>query len=118
MHDTGEYSISDLAKLFSVSRPNLYRTLGRGQASVATSELDIGRKDDRQGDERRGLGSQRRQWSKDFRLASTIPDALNLPAYLAFTPVIENKTVIDLGCGEGSTPFRTTRRADDRHRSI
>lgn len=30
MHGTGEYSISDLAELFSVSRPTVYRTLGRG----------------------------------------------------------------------------------------
>ena len=29
MHDTGEYSISDLADLFSVSRPTVYRTLNR-----------------------------------------------------------------------------------------
>jgi len=29
MHDTGEYSISDLAELFSVSRPTVYRTLTR-----------------------------------------------------------------------------------------
>ena len=29
MHDTGEYSISDLAELFSVSRPTVYRTLAR-----------------------------------------------------------------------------------------
>jgi DNA invertase Pin-like site-specific DNA recombinase len=29
MHDMGEYSISDLAELFSVSRPTVYRTLGR-----------------------------------------------------------------------------------------
>ena len=29
MHDTGEYSISDLAELFTVSRPTVYRTLGR-----------------------------------------------------------------------------------------
>src|SRR3954462_11291639 len=29
MHDTGEYSISALAELFSVSRPTVYRTLGR-----------------------------------------------------------------------------------------
>ena len=27
MHDSGEYSISDLAELFSVSRPTVYRTL-------------------------------------------------------------------------------------------
>ena len=33
MHDTGEYAISDLAELFSVSRPTVYRTLGR-QASA------------------------------------------------------------------------------------
>ena len=34
MHDTGEYAISDLAQLFSVSRPTVYRTLSR-QALVA-----------------------------------------------------------------------------------
>ncbi|MCW6512418.1 recombinase family protein [Lichenifustis flavocetrariae] len=33
MHDTDDYSISDLAELFSVSRPTVYRTLGR-QASA------------------------------------------------------------------------------------
>lgn len=29
MHATGDYSISDLAELFSVSRPTIYRTLNR-----------------------------------------------------------------------------------------
>ncbi len=29
MYDTGEYSISDLAELFSISRPTVYRTLAR-----------------------------------------------------------------------------------------
>jgi DNA invertase Pin-like site-specific DNA recombinase len=29
MHDTGTYSISDLAELFTVSRPTVYRTLSR-----------------------------------------------------------------------------------------
>ena len=29
MYDTGEYSISDLAEVFSVSRPTIYRTLKR-----------------------------------------------------------------------------------------
>ena len=29
MHGTGEYSISDLAEVFSVSRPTVYRTLNR-----------------------------------------------------------------------------------------
>lgn len=29
MHETGEYSVSDLAELFSVSRPTVYRTLRR-----------------------------------------------------------------------------------------
>lgn len=29
MYDTGEYSISDLAELFAVSRPTVYRTLAR-----------------------------------------------------------------------------------------
>lgn len=31
MHATGEYSISDLAEVFSVSRPTVYRTLKRHQ---------------------------------------------------------------------------------------
>lgn len=29
IHETGNYSISDLAEVFSVSRPTVYRTLGR-----------------------------------------------------------------------------------------
>ena len=29
MHAMGEYSISDLTELFSVSRPTVYRTLNR-----------------------------------------------------------------------------------------
>ena len=29
MYDTGEYAISDLAELFSVSRPTIYRVLGK-----------------------------------------------------------------------------------------
>ncbi|MCY3873980.1 MAG: helix-turn-helix domain-containing protein [Rhodobacteraceae bacterium] len=29
MHDNGEYSISDLAEFFSVSRPTVYRTMNR-----------------------------------------------------------------------------------------
>ena len=32
MYATGEYSISDLAELFSVSRPTVYRTLNRRQS--------------------------------------------------------------------------------------
>ena len=31
MHETVQYSISDLAELFSVSRPTVYRTLSRGK---------------------------------------------------------------------------------------
>lgn len=33
MHDSGDYSISDLAELFSVSRPTVYRTLERQQVA-------------------------------------------------------------------------------------
>ena len=33
MYDTGEYSISDLAELFSISRPTVYRTLSRQAAA-------------------------------------------------------------------------------------
>ena len=29
MHETGQYTISDLAELFSISRPTVYRTLLR-----------------------------------------------------------------------------------------
>ena len=32
MHGTGNYSISDMAELFSVSRPTVYRTLARAVA--------------------------------------------------------------------------------------
>ena len=35
MHATGEYSISDLAELFSVSRPTVYRTLNRRPFTLA-----------------------------------------------------------------------------------
>ncbi|ACR70817.1 hypothetical protein KB20921_32610 [Edwardsiella ictaluri] len=30
MNEVGQYSISDLAELFSISRPTAYRTLSRG----------------------------------------------------------------------------------------
>lgn len=36
MHDTGEYSISDLAELFSVSRPTVYRTLQRTGRQISS----------------------------------------------------------------------------------
>ena len=34
MYDTGEYSVSDLAEVFSVSRPTVYRTLQRQPAAT------------------------------------------------------------------------------------
>ncbi len=34
MHDTSTYSISDLAELFSVSRPTVYRTLARQASAI------------------------------------------------------------------------------------
>ena len=37
MHDTGDYSISDLAELFSISRPTVYRTLDRQPSPAATA---------------------------------------------------------------------------------
>lgn len=42
MHDTGTYSISDLAELFSVSRPTVYRTLARQALAVPESGTDPG----------------------------------------------------------------------------
>lgn len=35
MHDTGDYSISDLAELFSISQPTVYRTFNRQRAEQA-----------------------------------------------------------------------------------
>ena len=35
MHDTGEYAISDLAEIFAVSRPTVYRVLQRTASSSA-----------------------------------------------------------------------------------
>ena len=34
MHDTGNYSITDLAELFSISRPTVYRTLKRQRSAT------------------------------------------------------------------------------------
>ncbi|HKX22814.1 MAG TPA: recombinase family protein [Rhizorhapis sp.] len=39
MYDTGEYSISDLAELFSISRPTVYRTIAR-QGNTVTATVD------------------------------------------------------------------------------
>lgn len=36
MHGTGEYSISDLAEVFSVSRPTVYRTIKRAQPAIGS----------------------------------------------------------------------------------
>lgn len=38
MYDTGEYSVSDLAELFSVSRPTVYRTLRRCEAALTAPQ--------------------------------------------------------------------------------
>jgi ubiquinone/menaquinone biosynthesis C-methylase UbiE len=47
------------------------------------------------------------QWAKDVCAGFDLYRELyTLPAYLAFMPAIENKTVIDLGCGEGSNTRR------------
>ena len=35
MYDTDDYSVSDLAELFSISRPTVYRTLSRQAGEVA-----------------------------------------------------------------------------------
>src|SRR4051812_34906966 len=39
MYDTGDYSISDLAELFSISRPTVYRTLGRQAGEGAAKAM-------------------------------------------------------------------------------
>jgi len=38
MYDTGDYSISDLAEVFTVSRPTIYRTLKRQPAEAPTAQ--------------------------------------------------------------------------------
>lgn len=37
MHDSGDYTITDLAELFAVSRPTVHRTLQRGSTSGGPS---------------------------------------------------------------------------------
>lgn len=37
MYDTGDYSVSDLAELFSISRPTVYRTLDRQAAGTESA---------------------------------------------------------------------------------
>ena len=39
MYDTGDYSVSDLAELFSISRPTVYRTLARQAAGVTATAI-------------------------------------------------------------------------------
>lgn len=49
MHDSGNYTISDLAELFAVSRPTIYRTLKRraerssSKSDGSTAELSAGK---------------------------------------------------------------------------
>ena len=49
MHATGEYSISDLAELFSVSRPTVYRTLKRRPRTAAADRRQTGERTRQQG---------------------------------------------------------------------
>jgi predicted DNA-binding protein YlxM (UPF0122 family) len=41
MYDTGDYSISDLAELFDVSRPTVYRVLQRTQSAGIGTPQDL-----------------------------------------------------------------------------
>jgi len=43
IHEAGEYWISDLAEVFSVSRPTVYRTLGRSLAREVAASPPIRR---------------------------------------------------------------------------
>lgn len=49
MHDSGDYTISDLAELFAVSRPTIHRTLKRraerstSKSDGSTAELSVGK---------------------------------------------------------------------------
>jgi len=39
MYDTGDYSVSDLAEVFSISRPTVYRTLGREAVDSSATQI-------------------------------------------------------------------------------
>ena len=41
MHDIGDYSISDLAELFSISRPTVYRTLARQADALRRRQHEV-----------------------------------------------------------------------------
>jgi len=41
MHETGDYSISDLAEVFSVSRPTVYRTIGRKRPAAQSDKRPL-----------------------------------------------------------------------------
>ncbi len=41
MHETGDYSIGDLAELFSISRPTVYRTLARQVGGAVARAAEI-----------------------------------------------------------------------------
>lgn len=43
MYDTGKYSISDLAELFSISRPTVYRTIARTAEQVSSKPGKLSR---------------------------------------------------------------------------
>ncbi len=47
MHDSGEYSITDLGELFSVSRPTVYRTINRAAAEKTRESLSSQQQADR-----------------------------------------------------------------------
>ena len=64
MHATGEYSISDLAELFSVSRPTVYRTLNRRHSlSVRSCPLP---ESTRSGHRERWFRKGGQMWSRIF----------------------------------------------------
>ena len=37
MHDTGNYTITDLAELFGISRPTVYRTIQHSKAKAGVA---------------------------------------------------------------------------------
>jgi DNA invertase Pin-like site-specific DNA recombinase len=38
MRETGDHSVTDLAHIFSISRPTVYRTLNRAETATATKQ--------------------------------------------------------------------------------
>jgi Helix-turn-helix domain of resolvase len=91
IYDSGNYSISDLAEVFSVSRPTVYRTLARQRPALRT-------------------GSSPSAFLKSFgcRLASESPGGTNPRAGCGALWVFEDLAGYGACAFGGAMPFAVT----------